>query len=709
MGIVVYIDYGKIILSDNLFVGVGMISEEFVGKQFVFDFDEQEQVRGIIINVVNVLMVYNYEGNDYFINFIDILGYVDFGGDVIRVMCVIDGVIIVVDVVEGVMFQIEIVFRQVFREYVKLVFFINKVDRFIKEFKFIFQQMQECFVKVIIDVNRFIRRYVLLEFKDKWFVKVEDGSVVFGSVYYNWVFSVFYMKKIGVFFKDIIDFINVGDFKIFRKKVLFYVVVLDMVVKYFLNLFEVQKYRILYFWRGDINSDVGQVMMNCDLKGLMIMVVIKIIFDKYVGEVVIGCVWSGIVKIGQEVYFINSKRKVRIQQVGIYMGFERINMEVVFVGNIVVVIGFCDVMVGEIVLVQQIELFEVFYYISELVVIVVIEVKNVKDFLKFVEVFRQFVKEDLMFYVKIDEEIGQYFFSGMGEFYFEVKFYRFKIEWKFDVEVLLLIVVYCESVIKQSLIVEGKFLNKYNRFYIIVELMLDEIYQVIREGEIFEGRLKDLKVVVKKFVEFGMDYEIVKGIVDIYNGNMFFDNIKGIQYFNEVMDFFVDGFYQVMDEGLFVKEFVMKVIVRFYDVKIYEDNVYCGLVQIYLVIRSVIYCVMMKVGFVFYELYQKVIINVFYEYMGVVSREFNQRCGQFIDMRQEGEVMIIIGEVLVVEMFGFVGVICGVISGKVFWIMEYVGFKCVLNEFVQQIIRQICQRKGFDFNLLKEQDVCLQQ
>lgn len=32
MGIVVYIDYGKIILSDNLFVGVGMISEEFVGK-----------------------------------------------------------------------------------------------------------------------------------------------------------------------------------------------------------------------------------------------------------------------------------------------------------------------------------------------------------------------------------------------------------------------------------------------------------------------------------------------------------------------------------------------------------------------------------------------------------------------------------------------------------------------------------------------------
>lgn len=61
-------------------------------------------MRGIIINVVNVLMVYNYEGNDYFINFIDILGYVDFGGDVIRVMCVIDGVIIVVDVVEGVMF-----------------------------------------------------------------------------------------------------------------------------------------------------------------------------------------------------------------------------------------------------------------------------------------------------------------------------------------------------------------------------------------------------------------------------------------------------------------------------------------------------------------------------------------------------------------------------------------------------------------------------
>ncbi len=78
--------------------------------------------------------------------------------------------------------------------------------------------MQERFVKVITDVNRLIRRYAPPEFKDKWLVKVEDGSVAFGSAYYNWALSVPYMKKTGVSFKDIIDLTNAGDLKTLRKK-----------------------------------------------------------------------------------------------------------------------------------------------------------------------------------------------------------------------------------------------------------------------------------------------------------------------------------------------------------------------------------------------------------------------------------------------------------------------------------------------------------
>lgn len=709
MGIAAHIDHGKTTLSDNLLAGAGMISEELAGKQLVLDFDEQEQARGITINAANVSMVHTYEGQDYLINLIDTPGHVDFGGDVTRAMRAIDGAIIVVDAVEGVMPQTETVLRQALREYVKPVLFINKVDRLIKELKLGPNEILNRFAKIITDVNRLIKRYAPEEFKNEWLVKVEDGSVAFGSAYYNWALSVPFMKKTGVTFKDIVELTNAGDLKTLRKKAPLHVVVLDMVVRHLPNPLEAQKYRIPHLWQGDINSDVGQAMLKCDPKGKMVMVVTKIILDKHAGEVATGRVWSGTVKTGQEVYLINSKRKARIQQVGIYMGPERINMEAVPAGNIVAVTGLRDAMAGETVSVEPIEPFEALHYASEPVVTVAIEAKNVKDLPKLIEALRQLAKEDPTLHVKIDEETGQHLLSGMGELHLEVKLYRLKTEWKLDVDVSPPIVVYRESVTKKSPIVEGKSPNKHNRFYITVEPMPDEIYEAIKEGIIPEGRPKDPKAVAKKLAELGMDYEMAKGIVDVYNGNMFFDNTKGIQYLNEVMDLLVDGFHMAMDEGPLAKEPVMKVIVRLHDAKIHEDNVHRGPAQIYPAIRTAIHCAMMKANPVLYEPYQKVIINIPYEYMGAVSRELNQRRGQLIDMRQEGEVMIIIGEAPVAEMFGFAGAIRGATSGKALWTTEHAGFKRVPGELATNIIRQIRQRKGLDPNPPTEKDVCPQQ
>ncbi|WP_297063506.1 elongation factor EF-2 [Thermococcus sp.] len=709
MGIAAHIDHGKTTLSDNLLAGAGMISEELAGKQLVLDFDEQEQARGITINAANVSMVHNYEGNDYLINLIDTPGHVDFGGDVTRAMRAIDGAIIVVDAVEGVMPQTETVLRQALREYVKPVLFINKVDRLIKELKLGPNEILNRFAKIITDVNRLIKRYAPEEFKNQWLVKVDDGSVAFGSAYYNWALSVPFMKKTGVTFKDIVELTNSGDLKTLRQKAPLHVVVLDMVVRHLPNPLEAQKYRIPHLWQGDINSEVGQAMLKCDPKGKMVMVVTKIIIDKHAGEVATGRVWSGTVKSGKEVYLINSKRKARIQQVGIYMGPERINMDAVPAGNIVAVTGLRDAMAGETVAEEPIEPFEALHYVSEPVVTVAIEAKNVKDLPRLIEALRQLAKEDPTLHVKIDEETGQHLLSGMGELHLEVKLVKLKEDWKIDVDVSPPIVVYRESVTKQSPIVEGKSPNKHNRFYITVEPMPDEIYEAIKEGIIPEGRPKDPKAVAKKLAELGMDYEMAKGIVDVYNGNMFFDNTKGIQYLNEVMDLLVDGFHMAMDEGPLAKEPVMKVIVRLHDAKIHEDNVHRGPAQIYPAIRTAIHCAMMKAGPVLYEPYQKVIINVPYEYMGAVSREINQRRGQLIDMRQEGEVMIIIAEAPVAEMFGFAGAIRGATSGRALWSTEHAGFKRVPNELAQQIIRQIRQRKGLDPNPPTEKDVCPQQ
>ncbi|MEK6841032.1 MAG: GTP-binding protein, partial [Nanoarchaeota archaeon] len=177
IAIAAHIDHGKTTFSDNLLLGAGMMSEELAGKQLVLDFRADEKERGITIDAANVSMIHDVEGENYLINLIDTPGHVDFGGDVTRAMRAVDGAIILVDAVEGIMPQTETVVKQALRERVKPVLFINKVDRLIKEVKLTPEKIQERLTQVIHDVNRFISNVAPEEFKGKWSLNVQDGSV----------------------------------------------------------------------------------------------------------------------------------------------------------------------------------------------------------------------------------------------------------------------------------------------------------------------------------------------------------------------------------------------------------------------------------------------------------------------------------------------------------------------------------------------------
>src|SRR3989344_1489616 len=189
IGTVAHIDHGKTTLSDSLIAAAGLISQEVAGTAQIMDYEDQEQDRGITINAANISLVFESEGKSHLINLIDTPGHVDFTGEVIRAMRAVDGVIVVIDAVEGVMPQTETVIRQALKEYVKPVLFINKVDRMVNELQVTQEQMQERFVKVISQVNKLIRATAPKEFVEQWTVKVQDGSVIFGSGYHKWAVS----------------------------------------------------------------------------------------------------------------------------------------------------------------------------------------------------------------------------------------------------------------------------------------------------------------------------------------------------------------------------------------------------------------------------------------------------------------------------------------------------------------------------------------
>ena len=110
--------------------------------------------------------------------------------------------------------------------------------------------------------------------------------------------------------------------------------------------------------------------------------------------------------------------------------------------------------------------------------------------------------------------------------------------------------------------------------------------------------------------------------------------------------------------------------------------------------RSAIYGAMVTAGTVLMEPYQKVFINVPNDVMGSAAREIQQRRGEIVDMKSEGEVTTIESTVPVAEMFGFASAIRGATQGRALWSTENAGFKPVPRDLQLNVVKKIRERKG---------------
>ncbi len=694
--IAAHIDHGKTTLSDNLFAGCGMMSEELAGKQLVLDYDEQEQARGITINAASASMVHDFEGNEYLINLIDTPGHVDFGGDVTRAMRAVDGCIVLVCAVEGAMPQTETVIRQALREKVKPILFINKVDRLINELRVTPEEMQQRFIKIITKFNELLNKTVPDEFKSKWNVKVEDGTVAFGSAYYNWATSVPFMKKSSLTFKDIYDYCHNNNQKELAKKSPIHEVILDMVVDHLPDPSTAQRYRIPHIWRGDKNSSLGKSMVETNENGPLSIMITKIVMDPHAGEVAIGRIYSGKIHRGQEVYVIGMPKINRVQQVNLTVGADRIPVDHVSAGNIVATTGIRDAIAGSTVTDDpEAEPFEKIVHVSEPVVTVAVEAKNMKDLPKLIEVLRMISKADPSITVNINQETGENLMSGMGELHLEITEYRIKNEHKVDILTSEPIVVYREGISKKSTNkFEGKSPNKHNRFYIEVEPLPENIRKAIYNNEIPENVKKYKNEVLKKLQELGMDKETAKGVFGLKGLNLITDVTKGIQYLFETRELIKEAFDEVMKSGPTASEPCQGLLVKLVDAKLHEDAIHRGPAQVIPAARNAIYGAITIADPIILEPIQKVFISTPQDLMGDASRELNQRRAQVKDMQTEKDMVNIDAKAPVAEMFGFASAIRSATGGRVLWNTENMGFEPLPKQLQPEIVKQIRERKG---------------
>ncbi len=698
IGIVAHIDHGKTTLSDNLLAGAGIISEELAGKQLFMDSDEEEQARGITIDASNVSMVHEYEGMEFLINMIDTPGHVDFGGDVTRAMRAVDGAVVLVDAVEGTMPQTETVLRQALKEGVRPVLFINKVDRLINELKVDEMEMQIRLGKVIDKVNKLIKGMNEEAYNAGWKLDASMGTVAFGSALYNWAVSVPFMKRSGVSFKEVYESCRTGDMKNLAKRSPLCEVVLDMVVKHLPNPKDSQKRRIKVIWHGDATTPEGKAMLDCDPNGPATLMVTDISFDPHAGEVATGRLFSGRIKRGTELYVMGTAKKVnRLQQVGIFMGPTRVEVEEIKAGNIAAVTGLKDASVGSTVTtLLDMTPFESLKHYSEPVMTVAVEAKNMKDLPKLVEVLRQVAKEDPTLQININEETGEHLISGMGELHLEIITGRIKRDKGVEIVTSEPIVVYRETVTQKAGPVEGKSPNRHNRFYLELEVLPDAIVDLIKNGQVSmnQSQLERRDALIAA----GMEKDEAKSVKDIYGNTMFIDMTKGVQYLNETMELIIEGLHEALDGGPLADEKVQNLKLRLVDVKLHEDAIHRGPAQVIPAVRSAVKAGMLIAGDTLLEPVQKIQITVPTDQMGNATSQIQGRRGQVFDIQSEGDTVTVVGKAPVAELFGFAGDIRSATEGRAMWSTEFVGFELVPSNLMKEVVTSIRKRKG-----LKEQ------
>jgi len=144
IAIIAHVDHGKTTLVDAMLRQSGIFRANEQVAERVMDSNDLERERGITILSKNTAVMYN----DVKINIVDTPGHADFGGEVERVLTMVDGVLLLVDAFEGPMPQTKYVLRKALEQNLKPIVVINKIDRPDQRVEDVLDEVLELFIEL---------------------------------------------------------------------------------------------------------------------------------------------------------------------------------------------------------------------------------------------------------------------------------------------------------------------------------------------------------------------------------------------------------------------------------------------------------------------------------------------------------------------------------------------------------------------------------
>jgi elongation factor 2 len=476
--------------------------------------------------------------------------------------------------------------------------------------------------------------------------------------------------------------------------------ILQMAVHALPNPVEAQPFRLKRIWQGDLDSEMGQAMINLDDDGPLVVCITNVIIDPQAGVVSTGRIFSGTLTKGRDIYLLMANRQYKIQQVSIYMGQYREIVEAIPAGNLVALLGLDQGRAGE----TMVDLehhenamgFESIKYLSDPVLTVAVEPKRPMDLPRLIDALQKLSIQDPNLVTTINQETGEYLLAGMGELHLEIAIKDLQRDHRLDVTATEPTVVYRETVTKETGPFMGKSPNKHNRVWLKVKPLEKTILELIQNGELSElSSRRQREDILREKV--GWPTREARRIVAVdKNINILTNDATGIQYLREVIEHIAGGFHWALESGPYAGESVMGVHVTMDDLQLHEDPVHRGPAQMMPTTRGALFAGILSAEPTLLEPIYKIQVRIPPTELGNVTGLLSRKRGSIHNVEQQGPAVTVTGMLPVSETLGLSQEMRAATSGSAFWQSTFDHWAPVPPSLMQETVEKVRTRKGLD-------------
>ena len=674
IGIIAHVDAGKTTTTERILYYTGKshkIGEVHDGAATT-DYMEQEQERGITITSAATTVFWN----DHRINIIDTPGHIDFNIEVNRSLRVLDGAVVVFDGVAGVEPQSETNWRLADQYRVPRLCFVNKLDRtgadFLRCVDMIKERLgaspvvltlpigAESKLQGIVDLvtmkaivwdgeqlgASFSEQDIPEDMKadaEKYRTElidtvVEQDEAVMESYLEGTEPTVEQIKSCIRKGTVAFDFVPVLCGSAFKNKGV--QPLLDAVVDYLPAPTEVDA-----IFSIDENGEQKDPIKS-DPSLPFSALAFKIINDKY-GALTFARVYSGRASSGSTLYNSTRDEKERIGRIYEMHANSKEEVKDIQAGDIIAFVGLKNVTTGDTLVAEGSEVVLERMVFPEPVIDIAVEPKTKDDQEKMGEALGKFVQEDPSLRVKTDQETGQTILSGMGELHLEIIVDRLKREFKVGANIGKPQVAYRETITKPY-----------------------EVSYTHKKQSGGSGQFASIVCNIEPN-ERGTGYE-------------FEDEIKGGNVPKEYIPSVEDGFKTQGYSGVLAGWPTVDYKVTLLDGKYHEVD--SSAIAFEIAAKAAFREGMKQAGPVLLEPMMKVEVITPEEYLGDVIGDLSSRRGQIRGQEPRGNGLVLDALVPLASMFGYVGNLRSLTSGRASYSMEFNSYEIVPSNVQEEII-----------------------